>query len=360
MTYKELFYFTGHCLALDEHPLFRERVIELFADARNIQNSTFKIQNFIQLCSDHLIIPAIYLKLKAHDILKYLPEDFIQAFKEIYDLNRERNQQILRQIDDITAVLNKENIQPVFLKGAANLLDGIYSDVGERMIGDIDFLVKEEDYFRTAAILEGKGYKHDEIYYTDLKSRKHYPSLCKEGEIAPVEIHWLPVRHEHTGQYNAGVVLRDQKAVPEKPGLYVPSDEHKLIHTFIHDQLEDRGYAYKQSSFRGLYDLYLLSKRIDVTSLVDQTGYRKKAISWLVFAQRVLDIPNKFYTSEPRSAKWFCLKYELALTYVRIHNTYISLKIGKRYSIRVLKAIFNTNERLYVYRRLKYSKWYLR
>ena len=57
-----------------------------------------------------------------------------QALKEIYDLNRESNQQILRQIDDITAILNKENIQPVFLKGTANLLDGLYSDLGERMM----------------------------------------------------------------------------------------------------------------------------------------------------------------------------------------------------------------------------------
>ena len=64
-----------------------------------------------------------------------IPEEVEQAFAEIYDLNRERNQQILQQIDDITAELNKENIQPVFLKGTANLLDGLYSDVGERMIG---------------------------------------------------------------------------------------------------------------------------------------------------------------------------------------------------------------------------------
>jgi len=129
----------------------------------NIQHSTFNIQNFIQLCSDHLIIPAIYLKLKAHDILNDLPEDFIQAFKEIYDLNRERNEQILKQIDDITAILNKENIQPVFLKGTANLLDGLYSDVGERMIGDIDFLVKEEDYLKAAELLKSVDKKYHYI-----------------------------------------------------------------------------------------------------------------------------------------------------------------------------------------------------
>ncbi|HAQ21344.1 MAG TPA: hypothetical protein DCR40_19255 [Prolixibacteraceae bacterium] len=66
-------------------------------------------------------------------------------------------------MDDITAILNKENIQPVFLKGTANLLDGLYSDVGERMIGDIDFLVKEEDYLKAAELLKSVDKKYHYI-----------------------------------------------------------------------------------------------------------------------------------------------------------------------------------------------------
>ena len=115
MKYKQLFYFTGHCLALDEHPEFREKVIERF------QVEGADLENFVQLCSDHLIIPAIYLKFKTHGLLEFLPEELTQEFQKIYDLNRERNQQILKQIDDITTVLNKENIQPVPLS-TANLL----------------------------------------------------------------------------------------------------------------------------------------------------------------------------------------------------------------------------------------------
>ena len=66
MTYKELFYFTGHCLALDEHPEFREQIIELFASEES------NWEGFIQLCSDHLIIPVIYLKFRQHNLLNGL------------------------------------------------------------------------------------------------------------------------------------------------------------------------------------------------------------------------------------------------------------------------------------------------
>jgi len=41
----------------------------------------------------------------------------------------------------MNATLNTAGISPIYLKGTGNLIDGIYGDVGERIIGDIDFLV---------------------------------------------------------------------------------------------------------------------------------------------------------------------------------------------------------------------------
>jgi len=357
MTYKELFYFTGHCLALDEHPSFREQVIKM------IHAKNGDLENFIQLCSDHLIIPAIYLKFKAHDILKYLPEDFIQALKEIYDLNHQRNEQILRQIDDLTATLNKENIQPVFLKGTANLLDGVYSDLGERMIGDIDFLVKEEDYLKTAEILKGIGYQNDPYALLDNRERMHYPVLTKVGEVAPVEIHRLPVLKKYTSSFNSGMIFREKKEVTKKPGLYVTSDRNKLIHSFIHGQLVDKGHAYKQTSFRDLNDLYRLSKRRNVSYLASDTSNWKQAIDWLVFSQRVLGLPGKFYSTESWAAKWYCLKYNCSLLFFRTHYVYVAFKkifdlVIHGYISGVLKAIVDIDERQYLFRRITNPQWY--
>lgn len=413
-----LFYFTGHCLALDEHPQFREKIIELFAGDKS------NWEGFVKLCSDHLIIPAIYIKFKQHNLLNCLefpvrenmsvempinrsgfvpyarltgnggqgtkdqhihnfstelgfitepkneikqtqsiiPEEVVQAFKEIYELNRQRNLQILKQIDDITAVLNKENIQPVFLKGTANLLDGLYGDVGERMIGDIDFLVREDEFLKTANILESDGYQHAVNIYEDLKSRKHYPSLYKEGEIATVEIHRLPVREEHSKKFKPEVVLNDKIEMPGKPGIYVPSDAHKLIHTFIHSQLDDWGHAYKQSSFRGYYDLYLLSKRVDISSLVDQTGYRRKFISWLVFGQRIFGMPDQFYPIETRLAKWYCFKYNMSFSFPGLFADYTIIKkiinlFGKHYAGTFIKALLSPAGRQYMYNKLNNREW---
>ncbi len=47
-------------------------------------------------------------------MLELLPEELAEYLKEIYDLNRSRNEQILNQLEEITTVLNKSNIYPIW------------------------------------------------------------------------------------------------------------------------------------------------------------------------------------------------------------------------------------------------------
>jgi len=401
VTYKELFpattrmsfkagwYFTGHCLALDEHPDFREQIIELFTDAnsqhairnlepgtwnlehgagsmgqgtRNPQPATRNIENFIQLCSDQLIIPAIYLKLKAHDLLRFIPEEVVQEFRKIYELNRQRNEQIVKQIDDITAALNKENIQPVFLKGTANLLDGLYSDLGERMIGDIDFLVQEADFLKSAKILEGAGYKRSDNNYFNVSRFKHYPALIKEGEQTYIEIHRLPVDQQYAASLNSELIYSNKKEIPEKQGLFVPSDEHKLIHTFIHSQLADKRHEYILADFRVLNDLYRLSKRMDVSVLAQQTNYPNEASSWLATSRRLLDLPE-LCPIETKQARQYIRKFDRTLKHTKTHEAKLFLKklihtVFIRYGLGVIQLFYSKEQRISVYKRLKDPKWY--
>ena len=146
MNNKELFYFLGQCLMLDEQPKKREEVIE------KINTGNIDWQNFVTLGSNHLVLTAIFLKFEKHNLSNYLPVDLPPFLKEIYDLNNLRNEQILFQIKEVTALLNKNNIYPLFLKGAAHLLVGLYTGIGERILGDIDFLVPEKAYRHPAAV----------------------------------------------------------------------------------------------------------------------------------------------------------------------------------------------------------------
>jgi hypothetical protein len=77
MTNKELFYFTGRCLMLDEDNGFRDVIID------RISSDEIDWKKFVTLCSNHLILPSIYLKFQAHDILKYLPDELAEHLTQI-------------------------------------------------------------------------------------------------------------------------------------------------------------------------------------------------------------------------------------------------------------------------------------
>ena len=78
MTNKENFYFAGKCLTLNEHPEFRGEIIQA------IESNSVNWKDFICLCNNHLILPLIYLKFKAHDLLASLPKELSEFLNEIY------------------------------------------------------------------------------------------------------------------------------------------------------------------------------------------------------------------------------------------------------------------------------------
>lgn len=72
-----------------------------------VANDSIDWETFVAQCSNHLILPVIYLKFRAHGFSGYLPEDLAEYLKDIYELNRERNTQVLKQIEEVTLILNK-------------------------------------------------------------------------------------------------------------------------------------------------------------------------------------------------------------------------------------------------------------
>jgi len=358
MTNKELFYFTGKCLMLDEDPGFKQEIYD------KISADAIDWQKFAALCSNHLILPVIYLKFLSHGVIEYLPEEFSEYLKEIYELNLARNNQILHQLSEITAIMNKSNIHPVFLKGAANLLDELYSNIGERIMGDIDFLVPEKDYLPTAKIFEAEGYSmYGPLLYFDIKLLKHYPPLSKPGVPAYLEIHQF-LTEDNLSWFNPGIVDQEKITVKALKGCFVLSDRHKIIHNFIHGQLHHGGHTNGIVSFRDLYDLYLLSKRSSIKETLPQIKSKRKAIAYFVFAGKALGLGGRFYPKSNFSAWLFLKKHDLNLSSATFYYTYrgivfIEQKIFIKYIGQFFKSFYSKNVRQSVIKRLTDRNWYI-
>lgn len=357
MNKKDLFYFVGGCLALDEQPGFRDEVIR--------SASTIDWEEFVQLCSNHLILPAIFRRFEQHQLLGYLPKELVDHLQEVYLLNVQRNEAILAQVSEIVTLLNEHGIKPTFLKGVAHLLDRVYDDLGDRMMSDIDFLVDEASYLPAAEILLNAGYIQDRPVssYSKVEELKHYPRLFHPRYVASVEVHRIPVDAEYTDWFSSSQVREEQVEVKSLNGCFVPSDRHKVVHNFIHSQLSNEGDLFGRISLRAAFDLSLLSKRFPLTETLSLIKKKQKAVAYFSLVTELLFLEKSKLLKPGLASWWLKNKHALILEsdlFRRVfsHTIFIGQRIFKGYLLQIFKAFYLKESRSYILKRLIDRKWY--
>jgi hypothetical protein len=360
MNPSELFQFAGRCLALDDHPELRFEIREKLSSGEGYKD------DLIWLCSNHLVIPVLYLKFRKHNLLDVFPDEYIQQLHEIYDLNRKRNLQILEQIGEISALLSQADIPQVYVKGTGNLLDNVYFDIGERMIGDIDFLVAEKDFVKTAEILMNNGYLTPlQMEDADILSpdHHHFPGLTKKYAPAVVEIHRVPVGTQYAKQITSEMVFAERKSIPGKTNVFVPSDKHKFIISFIHSQLSNSGHRHWNASLRDLYDGLLLSKKVNADEMIKAVEEKTKARVFFYLLNRTFDLKETETCAADVKIKRYIKIYDWWQQHPKLYNAYFGIIDFKHlifgaYLGKMLKSVYSKSYRQYVWIRLKNPKWY--
>src|SRR5262249_59286270 len=84
-------------------------------------------------------------------------------------------------------ILNGIDVVPVFLKGAAHLVSGLYADPAQRVMVDLDVLVRPDRLSDCVACLQANGYKL--LTDADFSGHHHHPPLGRSGTIASVQLH---------------------------------------------------------------------------------------------------------------------------------------------------------------------------
>ena len=352
-----MFYLIGKCLALDDHPEFAAEIISMH------HAGSINWKWFVGICSDHLILPAIYVKFNHYGVIEQLPDELAEFLKDVHELNLERNQRIIKQLSHITHTLNQHSIYPIFLKGTAHLLENLYSDKGERMIGDIDLLVPEKDYLQTIAIMKNNGYTTSTPVYFDVKKLKHYPPLVKKGEVTHIEIHRLPVAEVYNSWFNSTLIEKSKQPVLTLRGCFILSADHQVIHNFIHGQLGHKGHRNGVMSFRDLYDLYLLSKRVEINKVLLSIKSKSKAIAYFVFTGKALSLKERLYPTDNLASRILHLKHDLNMSsplFYHVHRNvvYFTERIFIGYIGQLIKSIYSSSTRKSVINRLKNPQWY--
>ena len=261
MNYKETLFFIAKCLTISLEDNNRQEI------EKQLKSKSKDWDAVVKVSTAHYVFPALYCNLKRVDFLKYLPQDLVSYMEHITDLNRERNKKIITQAKDLNSLLLANNIRPIFLKGTGNLLAGIYEDIAERMVGDIDFIFSKEDYPKAITILREFGYSEvlKQEYYPPDEFR-HYRRLQKENNIAAIEIHKELLIEKYASEFNYNFVEKDSQVIK---GATVLGYANKLNLSIIANQINDSGFYYKTMALRNAYDVFLLSKKTNAKDAVN-------------------------------------------------------------------------------------------
>ena len=355
MNYKETLFFIAKCLTISLEEKNSDE-IEFILKTTDVDWDAV-----VKVSTAHYVFPAIYCNFKRADFLKYLPADLVEYMKHITDLNRDRNTQIIAQAQELNNFLLANKITPIFLKGTGNLLAGIYEDIGERMVGDIDFILSKEDYPKSIVILREFGYSEVEKkeYYLTGEFR-HYRRLQKENNIAAIEIHKELLLEKHTNEFNYSFVEKDSQVIN---GVRVLSYANKLNLSIIANQINDNGFYYKTMALRNGYDVFLLSKKTNANKAVNTLDRLTHPLN--CFLAACYEVFNKVdsleYNNTKKVASYlsvFNSQFSNRKTTKRRHKIIKSyLFIKSRVNI-IYKSIIYKQYRVWLFKRVTDKNWY--
>lgn len=152
MNHKEVFYFVTKCLTISFEA---QNKLDI---EKKLQQELIDWDKVVQLSIAHYVFPALCCNLERANFFSHLPKDLVPYMQEITTLNRQRNKAIIKQEKKLNTLLIENGCTPIFFKGTGNLLAGLYEDIAERMVGDIDFIFSEKDYRKAIKVSYSNGY----------------------------------------------------------------------------------------------------------------------------------------------------------------------------------------------------------
>jgi hypothetical protein len=348
LNYKETLFFIAKCLTISLEEKNRDEIECM------LKTTDVDWEAVVKLSTSHYVFPVLYCNFKRADFLKYLPVDLVAYMKYITNLNRDRNTQILQQAKDLNSLLLANNIRPIFLKGTGNLLEGLYEDVGERMVGDIDFLFSEKDFFKAIDILKKDNYAKPESELEYFQGFRHYSRLVKPANIAAVEIHKEVTIEKYRGEFNCKTISEDAQLIND---FSVLSFENQLALSIITSQINDYGFALKNFSFRNAYDVFLLSKKVDTKKAISKFTKLKSPLNCFIANCTLVfgDLESLDYLKTKESEnylKTFNNSFNKRESNRKINFKLFTINLKRRLGI-LCKSIFNSENRKWILNRIK-------
>ncbi|MCB8994205.1 MAG: nucleotidyltransferase family protein [Bacteroidales bacterium] len=351
----KIYHLIGRILALDHPQADKERVIQ------ELQKLNFSWEKFINIADKHLVLQVLYPKILAHKLEDFFPAEVLEHLKYIFELSVKRNDSIMNQAESLSKLLSSAGITPLYLKGMGNILDGLYKNKGERILHDIDILIPRQKIYEAVNLLVKDGYQSNTKLKSEIRdSDHHFPILYKRGEPVYVEIHWQAVNNRYERILANDEIFRHSKVPAGFSDCLVMSDEHKIIHNFLHAQMDHRARIFAREYMRNLYDVLLLSDRKNPEDvLAGLTRYHRISSSYLDIYYDTFGIVPERRIVPGLFLHTYRFRYRLNIRskiFGRLSLLIIRMFLG--YILTPIKAIGDKELRKLMIRKIQNPEWY--
>ena len=206
-----------------------------------------------------------------------------------------KNQYIINEYQKIAALLDKENIEFLPLKGVCEMLDG--SPLAfMRTSRDIDLLIHEEDWEKCRQIFENlvwnKSEKSHKWIYLISPIKPHAETFQKLEGIFDLDVHFaaIPGEKSISQKFTTNLWKRKVKA-KNFPTYYIPSPEDRYIITVAN--AFNLGNWLKGHTTKYMYDILTLSTQIDDKQLVKITADAERLMKLDDLVRQIAIFVNK-------------------------------------------------------------------
>lgn len=218
--------------------------------------------DILHLANESLITPELFSLLsKDEAVARDLPGEVRAFLEEVHRRNRARNASLFNTLKQAIAALNARDIEPVLLKGCGawagdNSASGEPS--GDRMVSDLDLLVRRSEGGEAVAALVGAGFLVLEDHQGD---DDHVVAvLGRSQDAGSIDLH-------HRAPAPLGIAVIDDlhahcRAI-DIAGLKarLPRPELQILILSLHDQIHGGNFWMGGFSLRHLIDVAKLTKR---------------------------------------------------------------------------------------------------
>jgi len=236
---------------------------------------------FISFSQKQGIAPLLYHTIKDSPPGS-ISEYSLSKLRKIYLESIHRNIVLYDELTKILRKFKEADIPVIVLKGSF-LAKTVYNNIGLRLMGDIDLLVKRKDMMKVVKVLETIGYFGDFSDFdfdidiaNELSVCNHLPPLEGPKKI-PVEVHWTIFHHLYLDMRAEKEIVkiweRSQPLIIEGIPCFVLAPDDLLMHLCLHIS---RQHLYSMR-LRGFLDLRKVIEYYN--NLIDWDWIQKQAFS---------------------------------------------------------------------------------